>query len=99
MSLLFIQPFTEGYCTFTGDILDNLDDIFDINICQTVCKLNQLCEYFLYDTELKDCKTYKSVTRDCDIIRGPPSPPYDPQECQGTPSTTQKPTTSTKLFD
>ena len=73
--------------------MENLEEIGTIKVCQLACLLKSECEYFVYDTGLKDCQLLSAQDRKCDLLRGPPEPAYGELDCEGsTPATTEPPT-------
>ena len=79
ITLLF-QRFTEGYCRFEGSLMENFENIPNEETCQRFCHLSPICKYFIYNKREKVCEILDDDHRQCDTIRGPPSPGY--QECQ-----------------
>ena len=77
-----LQFFTQGYCTYTGGLLDNLIMVPDESACQSACAFDTDCSYFIYNKLENDCKMYDSMARDCDLIRGTPTPPYGDLDCE-----------------
>ena len=75
----YLQYFLEGYCRYEGDLLEHLEGISSIEICQIACSHDAACRYFLYDETTKDCELFDDDTRVCDFRRGPPTP--DINEC------------------
>ena len=61
--------------------------------CQEACVHRPGCEYFVYDIDTEDCELLAAPTRECDILRGPPTPSYE--ECTRDGSTTSNPVTTT----
>jgi len=76
--------FTEGYCIFDGDKVDNAVDISSAAACQVLCQINPLCNYFDYNKDEQNCQELSSPGRTCDVIRGPPTPTLD--ECSIDPT-------------
>ena len=82
-----LQKFTEGYCKYTGYLLENLGNITTPTICQFACKLydkDTPCQYFSYNRQEQNCQFLSDSARTCDTIRGPPSPSFE--ECSEGPS-------------
>ena len=67
--------FVEETCQLEGRPLENLEQIQNKETCQFACLVLPECNYFLFDSELKDCELFASEERSCDIVRGPPKPP------------------------
>ena len=81
---LFFQKFTEGYCIYEGDLLENAIDINDVTACQFLCQVDSLCNYFVYNADELNCQLLSSPSRTCDLIRGPPTPTLN--DCSIDPS-------------
>ena len=54
----------------------------DESACQSACAFDTDCSYFIYNKLESDCKMYDSMARDCDLIRGTPTPPYGDLDCE-----------------
>ena len=55
---------------FEGSLLEHLSLITDEDICQAACQHVPACQYYIYDTNTKDCQLLDSSNRQCDLIRG-----------------------------
>ena len=91
-NLDYFQAFLEGVCHYSGNILEHLDSLATEDQCQLACLFHRDCQYFVYNHDIKECELHDSGKRNCNVIKGPPSPTYE--ECQPT-TTTSKTTTST----
>merc|ERR1719270_1425838 len=47
--------FRQGYCRFEFEPFDQLDDIRNLNDCQSACEYTRNCKYFMYDVQEKTC--------------------------------------------
>ena len=83
MDVYLFQLFTEGYCRYEGDLLENLEDVSNLKICQLACVLKSECQYFVYDKSIPSCQLRAAPERTCDLLRGPPTPPYGDLNCEG----------------
>ena len=45
--------------------------------CQEFCRTADNCKYFIYNKREEDCELRDDDVRQCDIVRGPPSPGYE----------------------
>ena len=71
------KNFREDYCRFDDYVvLENLDIVKSLHDCQESCRNRPICEFFLYHESTKVCHLEGSQRRDCDIVHGPPDPPY-----------------------
>ena len=69
-TLISLQDFKEGSCMFEGSLLEHLSLITDEDSCQAACQHVPACQYYIYDTNTKDCQLLDSSNRQCDLIRG-----------------------------
>ena len=84
---IFLQKFTEGYCKYNGDLLENLQNITSATACQFACLIYDklpTCNYFFYNGKEENCQFLSSTSRSCDLIRGTPTPSL--VECSDKPS-------------
>merc|ERR1711962_1734665 len=78
--------FTEGYCKYDGDLLENLSNITSASACQFACRIYDKiprCNYFFYNGAEENCQFLSSTSRSCDLIRGPPTPSIE--DCSEKP--------------
>ena len=63
------------------DLLDNLEHVQNITLCQLSCQNRPYCNFFVYQEEEKVCKLQLTnfANRVCDIVHGPPDPAV--QDC------------------
>jgi len=68
--------FREAYCRYDMDLLDNLEHIHNITICQEACRYRDHCNFFQYFEKENVCKLQNThwELRVCDIIYGTPTP-------------------------
>jgi hypothetical protein len=96
------QVFVEGYCRYEGNLLEHLEKIESAIQCQFACSFVPKCNYFLYDIDLKDCELLDDEKRDCDLLRGPPSPDlldcFEPTTTSTTTMTTTTEEETTTVF-
>ena len=71
------QLFTGGYCKYQGSLMENYENIPSKEVCQQACLLDTKCQYFIYNAREKNCEILDDDHRQCDTIRGPPSPNYE----------------------
>ena len=45
--------------------------------CQLECVEHSQCQFFFYDSDSKNCELLNSGKRDCEMIRGTPSPDFE----------------------
>lgn len=92
----YLQTFLEGNCRYDGDLIQHLDNLPSVEMCQLECTVHfSFCKYFVYDTKNEGCELLNSDRRSCNDIRGPPIPTFD--ECKnGFTSTSTSPSTSIK---
>jgi len=88
--------FTEGYCIYEGDQLENAKNITDPETCQLLCQVysnpdTKSCAYFDYNVDEQNCQLLSSPSRTCDLIRGPPTPTMKECSDDPTPPTTKPP--------
>ena len=81
LNLLLIMPinfqnFREHLCDYEGDVLENLEHIGDIELCQLACSHHGECRFFRYDLEYQDCELLNSDARNCAMVRGTPEPDF-----------------------
>ena len=91
MIFSYSQKFTEGYCKYDGDLLENLSNITSASACQFACLIYDkvpACNYFFYNGAEENCQFLSSTSRSCDLIRGPPNPSI--QDCSSEPGTVQR---------
>ena len=74
--------YTEGYCTYEGEYLEEvLTDIDDPETCWNACTLKPGCAYYVYYEIEFTCNLYLESTNanyySCDIVRGPSGQDYD----------------------
>jgi len=89
--------FSEGYCKYNGDLLENLQNITSATACQFACLIYDklpTCNYFFYNGAEENCQFLSSTSRTCDLIRGPPTPSLTECSDKPTPPTTPKTTTT-----
>merc|ERR1719516_117720 len=75
------EAFTVGACSPEKDeLIDMYPDIPDEALCQTVCGIQEGCNYFRWSMSTKECKLfhYRFLTS-CNVIAGPMTPSID--EC------------------
>ena len=68
------QYFLDGFCRYVGDLLEHLENIPSIGVCQMACSHDTQCKYWVYDKDTHDCELLADDRRECDISRGPPTP-------------------------
>merc|ERR1711962_328960 len=75
------EDFTVGACSPEKDeLIDVYPNIPDEALCQTVCGIQEGCNYFRHSKSTKECKLfhYRFLTS-CNVIAGPKEPSID--EC------------------
>ena len=74
---LFFKNFREGYCRFEDYVvLENLETVRSLTLCQQACQHRPNCEFFVYEKKDHICHLQGGVKRDCDIVHGLPEPSF-----------------------
>lgn len=70
--------FREAYCRFDMDLLDNLEHVQSLTLCQLACQHRSFCNFFVYFEDDLVCKlqTTNFANRICDIVHGTPEPAF-----------------------
>merc|ERR1719259_125778 len=76
------QKLQNDFCLFDGDVLDQFPNIKDKGICQKACEYTDRCQYYVYDTETKDCELRNSNLRACDQILASTKSKSSPADCK-----------------
>merc|ERR1712126_449774 len=72
------------YCMFQGDLLEHMNDIKDVDTCQLACSFYNECKYYIWNKKNEECTFLTSGLRECDTLRGLPTPDYK-ESCNITP--------------
>jgi hypothetical protein len=65
------EDILEGFCNYSDETIENLEDVLDINRCQTACGLFPGCQYFNYNQIDGNCVLKRGPKRLCFIAFGP----------------------------
>ena len=63
-------------CQYEGETLTILHNVSNSETCQSSCKEHSECQFFVYDSALKECELLDTGDRNCEMIRGTPSPDF-----------------------
>jgi len=61
--------FTNEMCIYEGQILETFRYIDDESTCQDICDYSEICKYYVYDSENKECETYDKDSFNCDMVK------------------------------
>ena len=67
----FSKVYHKEECTYLGNEIEVFQLIASEFICQEFCFLLDDCEFFLYDMDVRDCRVFDSLDRQCQISVGP----------------------------
>ena len=82
--LFWFQNFREHVCKYKGNVIFSLVDTEDIGSCQDSCtSYMPECEFFNYDSDRKICELLDSGERECDMVRGTPTPDFEKCKLDG----------------
>ena len=82
--LLWFQNFREHVCKYKGNVIFSLLDTEDIGSCQDNCTTYMPeCKFFNYDSDRKTCELLDSGERECDMVRGTPTPDFEKCKIDG----------------
>merc|ERR1712002_1037248 len=82
------EDFTVGACNPEQDeLIDMYPNIPEEALCQTVCGINEGCNYFRYSKSSKECNLFHySYLSNCKTIGGPKKPSIDECSKEDEPS-------------
>jgi hypothetical protein len=75
--------------------LEHLDGLATEDQCQLACLFHRDCQYFVYNRDIEECELHDSEKRNCNVIKGPPSPTLEECQITSTSTTTTMTTTPT----
>ena len=64
-------------CRYEGRTLIILQSVSNAEDCQLKCKNHSECQFFVYDSDTKECELLDSGKRKCEMVRGTPSPDFE----------------------
>ena len=73
------RDFTVGACSPEEDeLIDTYDNIPEPSLCQTLCELQEGCNYFHHSTNISVCSLFHyRFLKSCQFIAGPSEPGID----------------------